>query len=663
MKFSNLNLLLAFLTLILYVSSVNAQTEQNINAQAIVDKLLSDSERYFKQGELNLKDKRFPQARMNFDRAVEVFLFSTINIRRNQKLNESYLQLIDKIHLLEMSSKNKPAQSNNLNIADSSICSKTTEVNKLALDFLIQALNSYKSQDYDNSISSLRKVLIEEPMSPLAYLLMGKIHFKRGDLEQAISSFKTALFWDSRLVEAHIELGRIFIVKGNTFDAEIYLGSALDIEPDNPKVKAFSRLINKQATENDKRLVEQDAIEIEKWIKELTEQKIGNVGSKLNNGFIENLIFVAPFQSNDENNLLGQDFSFVISNVLNLPITCVVNYEKSKSLIESFGLKSDETFTLATAIKLATASKASLLIVGSYEVNKNNGRNNFNLVTATTKIIEVNEGRYLSEEFDGKRIMRSIVVNDKAENLRTLQGQIAYQILYQLHKSNLVYSQNEIIEKAKTLKIPKHLEYLLDISSETYGEPDFSIKNRLKQTDCSENILGNLQLRDFRLGITLNETLKIIPNASVKTINSSEKQIIVLPKTSPAKMTKFQGIASIQLSFFDNFLYSIGIVYDDTIKWNSLDEFSNQVEKTLTLPKIKSGEYEFDGNYLFCGKYQMKVMFAKNKTPVIHLFDTNVFGKIEQRKKEEREKVLQKKIEEEKRKRQEEEKKKKVFKP
>ncbi len=662
MKFSNLYLLLSFLILILCANTLNAQTEEVKNAETIANKIISDSERYFKSGELNLKDNRVSQAMEDFDRAVEVFLFSTINTRRNKKLNESYLQLIDKIHQMEMSSKNKSVQNKNLSIVDSAICPKTNEFNKTAIELLIQSLNFYKNQGYDDSTSLLRKVLVEEPMNPLAYLLMGKIHLKRDDLEQAVSSFKTALFWDNQLIEAHIELGRIYIAKGDELQAKNYLQTALDSEQDNPKTEALSRLINRRATENDKRVLEEDTLEIENWMKKLTRQKTDNSGNGGNESS-PNLIFVAPFQSTDESRSLGQDFSYVLSNILAVPTVCVISYDKNKSLLESFGLKLGESFTLATSIKLAMTSKASLLIVGSYEVNKRYSSNSLNSITATAKVIKVNEGRFLSEElYDGKRVVRNIIITDKAENLRTTQGQIAYQILYQQDKM-LPYSQNQFVEKANSLKLPKRLENALNLNSSSDSKPDFSIKNELEKTNCSENALNNLQIRSFKLGMSFNEIIKTTSKIIVKNISSFEKQILIFPKTSATKELRFKDIDSIQLNFHDNYLYSIGITYDDTINWNTLDEFSSQVEKTLNLPKIKNGEYEFDGNYLFCGNYQMKIMFANYKIPVIHLFDTTFFDKIQQRKKEERDKILQKQIEEEKQKRRVEEEKKKVFKP
>ena len=66
--------------------------------------ILSDSSSYFKQGLLNLVDNRRPQARADFDKTVEVFLLSNIDVRDNKKLSDCYDQLIETIYLMEFPS-------------------------------------------------------------------------------------------------------------------------------------------------------------------------------------------------------------------------------------------------------------------------------------------------------------------------------------------------------------------------------------------------------------------------------------------------------------------------------------------------------------------------------------------------------------------------------
>jgi tetratricopeptide (TPR) repeat protein len=99
---------------------------------------------------------------------------------------------------------------------------------------------------------------------------------------------------------------------------------------------------------------------------------------------------------------------------------------------------------------LARESGATLLITGKYTIVPSHG-DLAATVNITSKIIRVNEGRFLSEAIDGRLIQRDIILNDALGNLQTMQGQIAYQILYQRDKA-LPFSQNQLIETAT--KVP-----------------------------------------------------------------------------------------------------------------------------------------------------------------------------------------------------------------
>jgi hypothetical protein len=94
------------------------------------------------------------------------------------------------------------------------------------------------------------------------------------------------------------------------------------------------------------------------------------------------------------------------------------------------------------------------LIAGKYNIIPAQGDTAATL-NVTAKIIRVNEGRFLNEELpDGKRVTRDINLTDALGNLQTVQGQVAYQILYQRDKA-LSFSQNDLVVSAN--KIPDAL--------------------------------------------------------------------------------------------------------------------------------------------------------------------------------------------------------------
>lgn len=81
----------------------NTKPVQAEQAEARIQQVTSDSGRYFKQGLLNLQDNRRPQARDDFDKSVEVFLMSGINLNSNNnaKSRDCYNQLIETVYRME----------------------------------------------------------------------------------------------------------------------------------------------------------------------------------------------------------------------------------------------------------------------------------------------------------------------------------------------------------------------------------------------------------------------------------------------------------------------------------------------------------------------------------------------------------------------------------
>jgi tetratricopeptide (TPR) repeat protein len=110
---------------------------------------------------------------------------------------------------------------------------------------LEQARKFYAGGNNDEAMIVLRKVLVSEPMSAEAYLLLGNIHLRRGDLEQAVSSLKTALFWDNRLTTAHVGLGKIYLQKGDCLQAKNYAASALVIDAENQDAIGLERQVER----------------------------------------------------------------------------------------------------------------------------------------------------------------------------------------------------------------------------------------------------------------------------------------------------------------------------------------------------------------------------------------------------------------------------------
>ncbi|MCS6873528.1 MAG: tetratricopeptide repeat protein [Acidobacteriota bacterium] len=117
-------------------------------------------------------------------------------------------------------------------------------VNEIEI-FLQQARSLYKEGRDDEAMQVLRRVLVSEPMTAEAYLLIGNIYLRRGEMNQAVSNFRTAIFWDNRLIEAYIALTKIAIEFKNCLEAENWLKSALEISPQNEEVIALQRQVER----------------------------------------------------------------------------------------------------------------------------------------------------------------------------------------------------------------------------------------------------------------------------------------------------------------------------------------------------------------------------------------------------------------------------------
>lgn len=72
--------------------------------QSVIDR----AERHYKLGELSLKDRNYDAARGEFDKAVDSVLESGIDVRSNPKLQTFYLQLIERIHRMEVPAGKTP---------------------------------------------------------------------------------------------------------------------------------------------------------------------------------------------------------------------------------------------------------------------------------------------------------------------------------------------------------------------------------------------------------------------------------------------------------------------------------------------------------------------------------------------------------------------------
>jgi hypothetical protein len=110
---------------------------------------------------------------------------------------------------------------------------------------LAKAQELYRARRDEEALTELHRVVMDEPTSAEAYLLMGQVNVQRGDHEAAISALKTAVFWDPQLIDAHILLARIFLARNDRDEASKYVKLALAVDPNNQEALTLRRQISR----------------------------------------------------------------------------------------------------------------------------------------------------------------------------------------------------------------------------------------------------------------------------------------------------------------------------------------------------------------------------------------------------------------------------------
>lgn len=186
------------------------------------------------------------------------------------------------------------------------------------------------------------------------------------------------------------------------------------------------------------------------------------------------------------------------------------------------------------------------------------------------------------------------------------------------------------------------------------------------QPTCA-NSARDLNMRGLRLGMNLEEVRARVPRLSVRQPDQfGYTEVVIRPTRSGPGPESLKGVTGAVLDFLDGRLFYILMVYDNSVPWNSADQFISRISSALNL----TGEWEtypeihpYRGEALKtlnCGKYQFIAGFIVSddykKLPVIYWYDDSARNALRDRKDSEAEKLRRKKL-------QEEEEKRRAFKP
>jgi membrane-bound lytic murein transglycosylase D len=86
----------------------DGKTPEVAQSETRFNQLTAEVGDHFKKGLFHLQDNRRSNAREEFDKTIEVFLLSNVNVQSNQKLRECYSQLTETIYRMEFPTGNQP---------------------------------------------------------------------------------------------------------------------------------------------------------------------------------------------------------------------------------------------------------------------------------------------------------------------------------------------------------------------------------------------------------------------------------------------------------------------------------------------------------------------------------------------------------------------------
>jgi tetratricopeptide (TPR) repeat protein len=219
----------------------------------------------------------------------------------------------------------------------------------------------------------------------------------------------------------------------------------------------------------------------------------GSPNTAAQTGSSAEIVLVLPFENisnHPEYNWIGESFADSLSALLNKPGLIVVTGEERAVAYQRLRLPLTVLPSRATAIKIARELKASMIVIGNYNVvvppsasdDKSTPPVDKPLATIAgeARVVRVNEGRMAGDIFDGAWAPRVYDFSDEVTNLQKLHGELAYQILFQRDKA-LSFSRNQLVKEATKVPPQAFEAYMKGLLTDAH-EPTRAIyfKNALK---------------------------------------------------------------------------------------------------------------------------------------------------------------------------------------
>lgn len=169
------------------------------------------------------------------------------------------------------------------------------------------------------------------------------------------------------------------------------------------------------------------------------------------------IVLVLPFENTSnhpEYNWIGESFADSLSTLLNKPGMIVVTSDERAVAYQRLRLPLTVLPSRATAIKIARELKASMIVIGTFNVTLPPAdpkaapdKPPLANIIGEAHVIRVNEGRMTGEIFDGTWAPRVYDFGGLVTDLQKMHGELAYQVLVQRDKA-LSFSRNNLVQEA-----------------------------------------------------------------------------------------------------------------------------------------------------------------------------------------------------------------------
>ena len=198
----------------------------------------------------------------------------------------------------------------------------------------------------------------------------------------------------------------------------------------------------------------------------------------------KDVVMILPFENTSSNlpeyNWVGESFANSLADLLKVPGLVVLSNDERELAYQRLGLPLTTIPSLATAIRLARAANATMIVLGTYSVQTAGEDKTAAALLGTARVIKVNEGRLMGEVMpDGRWASRVFDFADPLTQLQRMQGRLAFDILYARDKA-FPFTRNELIERATKVPQIAFETYLKGIQTDDKEKRVNYLKNALK---------------------------------------------------------------------------------------------------------------------------------------------------------------------------------------